>query len=306
MNKEQKHRLTKSERTVRKEKIVSFICLFIVSLFFAFPLIYMIGASFKTSADLQLHPEKIFPSAGEWTLDNFAGFLWRDGAIDNMPIWMFNSLWSAFATVGLTVLLDLVTAYAVVFMEFKGKKILMKFLLLWMAVPGVIGTAPSFAMYASIRNSLHISSDIANYLYIYMWIILPGVTGIFNMLLMRNFFESIPKDIVDSAKSDGAKNRAIFFKIVVPLAKSTIMLIVLFTFIGAWNNLIWPQLLFSGENSYWNTVTVALTGYTGGNAWGAVGLQMATSLFSMIPIIVIFIITQNKMIDGLASTGVKM
>ena len=106
MNKEQKHRLTKSERTVRKEKIVSFICLFIVSLFFAFPLIYMIGASFKTSADLQLHPEKIFPSAGEWTLDNFAGFLWRDGAIDNMPIWMLNSLWSAFATVGLTVLLD--------------------------------------------------------------------------------------------------------------------------------------------------------------------------------------------------------
>lgn len=306
MNTAKKRRLTKSERTVRKEKIISFICLFIVSLFFAFPLVYMIGASFKTNTDLQLHPEKIFPSAGEWTLEHFAGFLWRDGAIDNMPIWMFNSLWSAFATVGLTVLLDLVTAYAVVFMEFKGKKILMKFLLLWMAVPGVIGTAPSFAMYASIRNSLHISSDVANYLYIYMWIILPGVTGIFNMLLMRNFFESIPKDIIDSAKSDGAKNRTIFFRVVVPLAKSTIMLIVLFTFIGAWNNLIWPQLLFSGENTYWNTVTVALTGYTGGNAWGAVGVQMATSLFSMIPIIIIFIITQNKMIDGLASTGVKM
>ncbi|MFR6641081.1 MAG: ABC transporter permease subunit [Christensenellales bacterium] len=97
------------------------------------------------------------------------------------------------------------------------------------------------------------------YIYIYIWIVVPGITGIFNMLLMRNFFESIPKEIVDSAKSDGASNMKIFRRIVCPLAKSTIMLVVLFTFTGSWNNLVWPQLLLSGEISYWNTVTVALT-----------------------------------------------
>ena len=70
-----------------------------------------------------------------------------------MPLWMLNSLWSTLATVGLTVLVDLLTAYAVVFMNFKGKHILIKFLLLWMAVPSVIGMAPSFAMYSTIRNS---------------------------------------------------------------------------------------------------------------------------------------------------------
>ena len=83
------------------------------------------------------------------------------------------------------------------------------------------------------------------------------------------------------------------------------MLIILFTFTGSWNNLLWPQLLLSGGNSYWNTITVALTGYTGGSAWGANGVAMATSVFALIPIFIVFVITQNKMIDGLATTGVK-
>ena len=297
---------TKSERTRLREKTVSFIVLLIVSILWVLPLLYMLGTSFKSDADLQLHPDKLFPSSwSEWTLKHYYGFVVREGKIDNMPLWMLNSLWSTFATVGLTVIVDLLTAYAVVFLKFKGKRTLIKFLLLWMAVPGVIGTAPSFALYSSIRNGLKLSSDVSTYAYIYFWIVVPGITGIFNMLLMRNFFESIPKDIVDSAKSDGASNMTVFRRVVCPLAKSTMMLIVLFTFTGSWNNLIWPQLLLSGEKSYWNTITVALTGYTGGSGWNATGIAMATSVFALLPIIIIFIITQNKMIDGLASTGIK-
>ena len=301
-----KKRRTKSERTRLREKIVSFVILFAVSVLWLIPLLYMIGTSFKSDLDLQLHPEKLFPSSwSEWTLKHYYGFIIRDGKIDNMPFWMLNSIWSTLLSVGLTVIVDLLTAYAVVFLNFKGKKLFMKFMLLWMAVPSVLGTAPSFALYSAIRNSLNISGDVATYLYIYMWLIVPGVTGIFNMLLMRNFFASIPHDIIDSAKSDGASNMKIFRKIVCPLARSTIMLVILFTFTGSWNNLLWPQLILTGENSYWQTITVALTGYTGGSSWGANGIAMATSVFALIPIVIIFIITQNKMIDGLASTGVK-
>ena len=301
-----KRRPTKSELTKRREKIVSFIVLLVVSVLWALPLIYMVGTSFKSDYDLQANPNKLFPSAkSEWTLKHYTGFIVREGKIDNMPVWMLNSLWSTLATVGLTVIFDLLTAFAVVFLQFKGKKILMKFLMLWMAVPAVIGTAPSFALYSQLRRSLGISGDAATYAYIYMWLIVPGVTGIFNMLLMRNFFASIPKDVIDSAKSDGASYMTIFRRIVCPLAKSTVMLIVLFTFTGSWNSLVWPQLLLSGEKSYWNTVTVALTGYTSGSGWSRTGIAMATSVFALIPIVIIFIITQNKMIDGLASTGVK-
>ena len=306
MTSTKKRRRTKSERTMLREKTVSFIILLVVCFVWVLPLLYMLGSSFKSELDLQLHPEKIFPSAwSEWTLEHYFGFIVREGKVDNMPLWMLNSLWSTFATVGLTVIVDLLTAYAVVFLNFKGKHTFIKFLLLWMAVPGVISTAPSFALYSQIRNSLSIKSDVATYAYIYTWLIVPGITGIFNMLLMRNFFLSIPKDIVDSAKSVGASNMKIFRRIVCPLAKSTIMLVVLFTFTGSWNNLVWPQLLLTGEKSYWNTITVALTGYTGGSSWGSTGVAMATSVFALIPIVIVFCITQNKMIDGLASTGVK-
>ena len=306
MTSTKKRRRTKSERTMLREKTVSFIILLVVCFVWVLPLLYMLGSSFKSELDLQLHPEKIFPSAwSEWTLEHYFGFIVREGKVDNMPLWMLNSLWSTFATVGLTVIVDLLTAYAVVFLNFKGKHTFIKFLLLWMAVPGVISTAPSFALYSQIRNSLSIKSDVATYAYIYTWLIVPGITGIFNMLLMSNFFLSIPKDIVDSAKSDGASNMKIFRRIVCPLAKSTIMLVVLFTFTGSWNNLVWPQLLLTGEKSYWNTITVALTGYTGGSSWGSTGVAMATSVFALIPIVIVFCITQNKMIDGLASTGVK-
>lgn len=306
MVKTNKRRLTKSERNARIEKTVSFICLVVIALIWVFPLVYMVGTSFKSELDLQLHPDSLFPSSlSEWTLKHYAGFfVGEDGAVSGLPIWMLNSLWSCFASVGLTVLLDLITAYAVVFLKFRGKDVLMKFLYLWMAVPGVIGTAASFVIFAAIRNSLHITGTPA-YFYIYMWLIVPGTTGIFNMLLMRNFFASIPKDIVESARSDGASNAKIFFKVVCPLAKSTVMLIVLFTFNGSWNNLLGPQMMLTGESSYWKTITVGLIGYTGGSAWSYVGVAMATSVFSLIPIVILFIITQNKMIDGLATTGIK-
>lgn len=297
--------LTKSERTRRREKTISFIVLLVVCILWSIPLLYMIGTSFKSGLDLQTHPETLFPSRfSEWTLEHYTGFIVREGKIDNMPLWMLNSVWSTLAAVALTVLFDLVTAYAVVFLNFKGKKIFVRFLILWMTVPGIIGTVPSYALYTTIKNSMNITG-MASYIYMYMWLVLPSVTGIYNFLLMRNFLASIPRDIIDSAKSDGAGHFLTFKRIVCPLAKSTMMLIVLFTFTGSWNNLIFPQLLMTGESTYWKTVTVALAGFAGNSTWGEAGVKMATSTFAMIPIIIIFVLTQNKMIDGLATTGIK-
>lgn len=300
-----KRKLTKSEKHSRREKIVSFIVFSVASVFFLLPLIYMLGNSFKTDLDLQLHPGSLFPSPGQWTLKHYSGFMAGKDGIDLLPVWMINSLWSSLATVGITLLLDLVTAYAVVFLKFKGKKVFMNILYAWMAVPGVITLAPSLTLFNALSSSIGVEGFAGNYAYIYFWLILPGCTGVYNMLLMRNFFLSIPNDIIDSAKSDGAGHFAIFRKIVCPLAKSTMMLIVLFTFTGAWNNLVWPQLLMSGKDPHFQTITVALAGYTGGGGYGKKGIEMATGVFALIPIFIIFLITQNKMIDGLASTGVK-
>ncbi|MDE7454370.1 MAG: carbohydrate ABC transporter permease [Clostridia bacterium] len=301
----QKRLLSKSERTIRKEKTISFVILFIVTLLWMLPLIYMVGTSFKSDYELQAHPEKLFPSAGQWTLKHYQSFLSAD-ADAKIFYWLGNSLWSTLAHVLLTVALDLLTAFVIVFLNFKGKEKFVKFLYMWMAAPGVIGTAPMFAIFAAMRNGFNIQTDFGSYVYIYFWIIMPGVSGIFNMLLMRNFFLSIPKDIVDSARSDGASNFKIFVKIILPLARSTILLIVLFTFTSAWNSLNWPQLIFSGESQRWWTVTIGLRKFTDAQSSAAsMGVAMATSVFAMLPIIIVFLFTQNKMIDGMASTGIK-
>lgn len=302
-----KKRLTKSQLTARREKIVSFIVLAIAALAFVFPLIYMLGTSFKSDLDLQMHPENIFPTPGQWTIKHYAGFFINsEGQLDNMPKWMFNSLWSTAVTCALTVLIDLVVAYVVVFLRWKGKKVFMKALFAWMAAPGVIATAPGLAIFQTVKNALGVSSFASTYALVYFWLTIPGIVGVFNVILMHNFFKTIPIDIIESAKSDGASHFKIFWKIVCPLAKSTMLVIVLFTFAASWNNLQGPQLLMAGEGQAIQTITVALAeSYGGSSAWGAQGASMATAVFSMIPVLIIFLFTQNKMIEGLASTGVK-
>lgn len=302
-----KKRLTKSQITARREKIVSFIVLAIAAFLFIFPLVYMLGTSFKSDLELQMHPEKIFPSPGQWTLKHYNGFfITVSGELDNMPKWMINSLWSTAATVLLTLLTDLIVAYVVVFLRWKGKKVFMKALFAWMAAPTVIGTAPGLFLFQTVRNLFGVSGHVGTYALVYFWMIVPGITGVFNVILMHNFFKTIPVDIIESAKSDGASHFTIFRKIVCPLAKSTMMVIVLFTFAASWNNLQGPQLLMAGEGQYIQTITVALAeSYGGSSAWGAQGVSMATAVFSLIPVLIIFIFTQNKMIEGLAATGVK-
>lgn len=302
-----KKRLTKSQLTARREKIVSFIVLAIAAVLFIFPLIYMLGTSFKSDLELQLHPEKIFPSPGQWTLKHYTGFfITAGGELDNMPKWIINSIWSTAATVILTLLTDLVVAYVVVFLRWKGKNVFMKALFAWMAAPTVIGTAPGILIFQTVKNMLGVNSFASTYALVYFWMVVPGITGVFNVILMHNFFKTIPVEIIESAKSDGASHFTIFRKIVCPLAKSTMMVIVLFTFAASWNNLQGPQLLMSGEGQAIQTITVALAeSYGGSSAWGAQGVSMATAVFSLIPVLVVFIFTQNKMIEGLASTGVK-
>lgn len=292
----------RAKRTLPAAKIISFIVLLILCVIWLFPLVYMLGTSFKDEVDILTNPTGIFPRPGHWTLENYTGFIIRDGRIDNMPIWMMNSFLIAFFKVALTLILDCLAAYAFVFLRFKGRVPIYHFLMMSMAIPAVVATTAMFSMYASSVRALDAVDSKA---FTYLWLIIPGLSSVFNMLLMRNFFASIPKDIVESARMDGSSNLRIFRTIVLPLARSTILLIVLFTFTGAWNDLFWPQLLLSGKAESWLTVTAALANHSQGNSVANLGVNMATAAFSLIPIMIVFLVAQDKMIDGMVTTGVK-
>ena len=297
-----KRKLQANKKT-RNGKIVSFIILFIVSVIFAFPFVYMIGTSFKSEADMLTNPLGIFPAAGEWTLKNYSGFIIRDGHLDNMPKWMFNSLVLAGCSIIFTILFCSMTAFAFSFLKFKWRDRIYKILIMSMTIPSVICTTIQYTMYATVGSATGLFDNIV---YIYFWFIFPSVASVYNVYLMRNACKAIPMDIVESARADGASNVRIYFSIVMPIIRSTLLLIVLFTFVGSWNSLLWPQLLLSGKDSGYMTVTVALTGFIA-QADGAISkaVSMATAVFSMIPIMIVFLFTQNKMIDGMATSGVK-
>lgn len=292
----------KSKR-VNTTKLVSFIILLIVSALFLFPFIYMLGVSFKSETDMIVNPNSIFPGKGGWTLDNYTGFIIRDGHLDNVPKWMFNSFLIAIIGIVVTILICSLAAYAFVFLRFKGRTVLFTALIFTMTIPGVIGTTAMYSMYAKIGIALDLLN---NPVYIYFWLIMPGTSGVFTVYMLRNALLAIPKDIVESARADGANNFRIYSTIVLPVIRSTLLLITLFSFTGSWNSLIWPQLLLNGKDQGLFTITVALTGYTNQqDGWNAKAVAMATSAFSMIPIFIVFIFAQRKMIDGMATTGVK-
>lgn len=287
-----------------KSKLIAFIILSIVSFFWLLPLFYMLGMSFKTDVDIGMNPNRIFPTPGNWTLEHYSGFFKLKGSrIDDLPIWMINSIVICFFTVVLTIIVDTLAAYAFVFLRFRGRKLLFTMIVFSMTIPGVISMTPSFSIYATLGNAINGLS--ADKVYNYMWLIMPATTSVFNLYLMKNFFDSIPGEIVESGRIDGASDFRIFRSIILPLARSTILLVALFSFSGSWNDLLWPSLILSGKDSTFYTITVALTGYTSGDSWAMKGLAMSTSVFALIPVLIVFLITQNRMIDGLASTGVK-
>lgn len=295
--------LSKSEREARGKKIISFLILLIVCALWILPLLYMVGTSFKTTTDIMNNPASIFPSAGNWTWEHYVGFFQMKGdRIDDLPIWVINSIAITSIQVILSVSMTVFAAYSFVFLRFKGSKFIMAVIIASMTIPGVIGLVPSYTLFVNIGRDLQLNESIV---YVFFWIMAPGLASAFNLLIMINAYKAIPKEIAESARSDGASEWRIFWKITTPLVKSTIVVIALFSFSGSWNALEWPQLLLSGYDTTYKTITVAIVAYTSNQGIDYKGLAMATCVFAMMPTFIIYLIAQNRIVEGLANTGVK-
>lgn len=290
----------------KKMKIISFIVCFIAALIWILPFIYMFGTSIKSMEEIIIHPTKLLPTVEGFTVDNYVNFL-RDITANNgenqtLVEGLANSLIVSASVVTLTIVVDCLAAYAFSFLKFKNRIPLYTFIIFSMTIPGIIGTTTKFSMYASLGNSLDLMSS---KFYNLSWLIVPSICGVYNLYLMKNYFDSVPKDIVESARSDGASDLRIFGSIILPLAKSTILLVGLFAFTASWNDLFWSNLIVGGKEGM-KTVTVMLQYYTGSGVSDRMkGVAMAASLISLLPILIVFIFAQNRMIEGMATTGVK-
>lgn len=285
------------------DKLIAFIILSIVTIIFLLPILWGFVNSFRDHADLTLHPAKFFPSKWDaFTFDGYRQLFDRtkfnpERANEWFPIW--NWLLNSFvvATVGTLIALVFASfaAYAFVFLPFKHSEILFSVLLISMAVPGIVTITPQLIN----MNLLGAYKSIVG-------LIIPGFANVFGLFLIRQFFKGIPMDLIENARMDGASNLAIFRKVVLPISKSVFFVQGLFGFMGAWNDIQWAQLIIgNAPRSTW-TLSYGLSVISANTeSTQLTTLSLASAIIAMVPIFIVYLIAQNKIVDGVAFSGIK-
>lgn len=282
------------KRSKHLGKYVSSAALLIVCLLLLFPLIWGVISSFRDANDLRFYPGSFLPTnVKAWTIQNYIAIF----SSEEYPVfnWIINSFIVALATTFIYLAIASLAAYAFVFMDLKYANILFGFLIATMTVPGIVNTVPQFTNIIQMGLNKNL-----------LGLILPGLCGVYGLYLIRQFFLGIPKDLIENARMDGSSNFRIFRTIVLPLGKSALLVQGLFSFLGAWNDLQWAELIIGKADKKMWTLAVGLSKVIEGNqSYTKVGIQLACSVISMIPIFILYCIIQDRLVEGVSMTGIK-
>lgn len=281
-------RLRKQARAKRTISLtLSYVALALVTFLMIFPLIIVVIVSFTPNAVTQTWPPKIIPSA--WTLDNYTSLFQR------LPIGreLLNTIVFAGAVTIISVFFDSLAAYGLSRVDFKGRGILLAVLIATMMIPAMALLIPVYKLFGSMGlvNS-------------YLGIIIPRMADVGGIFLLRQFFISIPKDLDNAARIDGAGEFRIFAQIILPNAVPAILTVGMFNFMGNWNDLLWPLIMTSKPET--RTITAGLAMLTGhGSSVTPYGVVMAGALISALPLLIVFFFVQKRFVEGIAMTGMK-
>lgn len=281
-------RLRKQARAKRTISLtLSYVALALVTFLMIFPLIIVVIVSFTPNAVTQTWPPKIIPSA--WTLDNYTSLFQR------LPIGreLLNTIVFAGAVTIISVFFDSLAAYGLSRVDFKGRGILLAVLIATMMIPAMALLIPVYKLLGSMGlvNS-------------YLGIIIPRMADVGGIFLLRQFFISIPKDLDNAARIDGAGEFRVFAQIILPNAVPAILTVGMFNFMGNWNDLLWPLIMTSKPET--RTITAGLAMLTGhGSSVTPYGVVMAGALISALPLLIVFFFVQKRFVEGIAMTGMK-
>lgn len=284
---EKLHRLMNA-RALRKKRIRKTVLVavnIIFALFMLFPLLYSVSASIMPGDELFTMDLNIIPSHP--TFENYIR------AFTQVPLVRF--ILNSFLVAGCITIGQIITcslaAFAFSFLEFKGKNFLFMLVMATMMVPGEA---------VIISNYLTVSS--MGILDTYLVLILPSLTSAMGIFLFRQFYMTFPISLYESAKLDGCGNLRFIVKILIPLTKSAIGAMAVYTFINAWNMYMWPLLVTGSEEM--RTVQIGISMLNSVDAQ-SITLMMAGVVAIIIPSMVIFIVGQKQLISGMFSGAVK-
>ncbi|WP_373166037.1 carbohydrate ABC transporter permease [Agathobaculum sp. Marseille-P7918] len=272
----------------KRSKNVLAICLLSIgAVVMLVPFIWMILTAFKSVTEAtQVNPFVIFPS--KWLLDGFESAI----AKMDIPRLYWNTIWMIVGRVVCAVLTATMAGYAFARLQFKGKKFLFTLVIFQMMIPTQIFIIPQYLMI----NALGAQNTI-------FALIFPGLVTAFGTFLMRQNFINLPKELEESARLDGCNIGQTFLFIMLPLAKSGMVALGIFTALFAFKDLMWP--LVVNTNQATMPLASALAKLQGTFSSNYPEL-MAASLLACIPMIVIYLIFQKQFVEGIATSGGKL
>ena len=272
-------------------------CLVALTAFIVLPLGWMLTAALK--------PDNVpvFTFPPQWFPTEYFNFVTFVDALTqpNEPYGRFalNSLLLASLNIVGAVLSNSLIAYAFARLEFRGKNVLFAIVLATMLLPAPVLLIPQFLLFFNIGWYGTVDGFPAGYLPL----IVPAFTGNpFFIFLLRQYMRTIPKDLDEAARIDGAGFWTIYWRIILPLTIPALVVVAVFTFLGVWNDFFGPLLYLDDPN--WFTVPLALAREvtTVGTEWNIV---MAATLVAMLPPLVVYAFSQNRLMGGIASVGIR-
>jgi multiple sugar transport system permease protein len=249
------------------------------------PLVWMISASLMRPGEASEFPPPFFPSRA--TFGNYRDLFTRL----SLGRALANSLLVAVLTTLGVLFLNSMAGYAFAKLRFRGRDRLFAGLMAALVIPAPVAMLPLFLMLRSV--------GLVN---TYVGAALPGLAGIIGIFLIRQFARSIPDDLLNAARLEGASEFRIYWTIVLPLLRPVLATLGIVTFLATWNDFVWPLVILTDESRY--TLPVALAGLVGEHS-ADIELMMAGAVLTVLPVLLLFLLLQRQYVEGITLGGVK-
>jgi ABC-type glycerol-3-phosphate transport system permease component len=278
--------MTSPPKQVKKSKakpidIVLYTVLIVGAFIMISPIVWMSVSAFKSEAEINIFPPTLLPR--EPSLESLKKAWARVGPF------LLNSVFVTGVSTPISVLTSVLVGFVLSKYEFRGRNLIFYGILSTMMLPGTVLLIPNYQIIIWL-----------GWINTYAALIVPGAFSTFGIFMMRQFMHTVPDELLDAARIDGASEPRIFAQIVIPLVKPALAMLSIFQFMGVWNAYFWPLIVLTKEKMY--TVPVGLAGFAAGYEPNFAS-RNAGAFIAIVPVIIVFVLFQRHIIKGMALTG---
>jgi len=249
------------------------------------PLLWMVSASFMRTGEASAFPPPVIPSSP--TLEQYASLFTRL----NVARYLLNSAVVSTAVTAISLAFNSMAGFAFAKYRFRGRRPLFNALIASMVIPAQVTMLPLFLM----LNKMGVINT-------YLGVIIPGLASIFGIFLIRQFAVAIPDSLLEAARMDGASDFRVYWSVILPLCRPILLTLAVFTFMGTWNDFMWPLIVMTDDAMY--TLPVALANMAGEHVQDT-ELMMAGAVLTVLPVLVLFAALQRYYLSGIMAGSVK-